>query len=194
MTGHTRWSPTPEQLMILQEMYRKGLTNPNAAQLQRVTDHLSFLGKIETKNVFYWFQNHKAREKKKLKKKLLMQMNQQQQMCMNNDLDCSLACSRSPALHNLPLFTSSTRLMEEVEDASTRLMNSLWNMNPPIPTKCDMETCMMRAQDPHFILLMDIVPTPTSLPCISSNTPLKTLELFPVTASSSLKDLARKIS
>lgn len=98
MTGHTRWSLTPEQLMILQEMYRKGLTNPNAAQLQRVTDHLSFFGKIETKNVFYWFQNHKAREKKKF----LMQMNQQQQMSMNNDLDCS---------NNLPLFTSSARLM-----------------------------------------------------------------------------------
>ncbi|XP_009766251.1 WUSCHEL-related homeobox 3-like [Nicotiana sylvestris] len=185
MTGHTRWSPTPEQLMTLQEMYRKGLTNPNAAQLQRVTDHLSLFGKIETKFFFYWFQNHKAREKKKLKKKLLMQMNQQQQMSMNNDLDCS---------NNLPLFTSSARLMAEVEDASTRLMNSLRNMNPPIPTKCDMETCMMRAQGPHFILMMDIVPNPTSLPCISSNTPLKTLELFPVTSSSSLKDLAKEIS
>nr|GLL31034.1 WUSCHEL-related homeobox 3-like [Ipomoea trifida] len=27
-----RWSPTPEQLMVLQELYRKGLRNPNSAQ------------------------------------------------------------------------------------------------------------------------------------------------------------------
>ncbi|XP_060168892.1 WUSCHEL-related homeobox 3-like isoform X2 [Lycium barbarum] len=78
MTRPTRWSPTPEQLMFLEEMYRKGLRNPNATQIQSITAHLSSFGKIEGKNVFYWFQNHKARDRQKLKKKLLAQMNQQQ--------------------------------------------------------------------------------------------------------------------
>lgn len=78
MARPTRWSPTPEQLMFLEEMYRKGLRNPNATQIQSITSHLSSFGKIEGKNVFYWFQNHKARDRQKLKKKLLAQMNQQQ--------------------------------------------------------------------------------------------------------------------
>ncbi|XP_020114319.1 WUSCHEL-related homeobox 3-like [Ananas comosus] len=69
-TPSTRWCPTPEQLMILEEMYRSGVRTPNAAQIQQITAHLSFYGKIEGKNVFYWFQNHKARDRQKLRRRL----------------------------------------------------------------------------------------------------------------------------
>ncbi|URE26667.1 PRESSED FLOWER a [Musa troglodytarum] len=55
----TRWCPTPEQLMILEEMYRSGVRTPNASQIQQITARLSYYGRIEGKNVFYWFQNHK---------------------------------------------------------------------------------------------------------------------------------------
>ncbi|KAJ8503702.1 hypothetical protein OPV22_004588 [Ensete ventricosum] len=67
----TRWCPTPEQLMILEEMYASGVRNPNASQIQQITSHLSLYGKIEGKNVFYWFQNHKARDRQKLRHKNL---------------------------------------------------------------------------------------------------------------------------
>ncbi|KAL6979265.1 hypothetical protein U1Q18_020930 [Sarracenia purpurea var. burkii] len=76
----SRWCPTPEQLMILEEMYRGGTRTPNASQIQQITAHLSFYGKIEGKNVFYWFQNHKARDRQKLRRKLSKQMHQQQQL------------------------------------------------------------------------------------------------------------------
>ena len=76
----TRWCPTPEQVMILEEMYRGGVRTPNAAQIQQITAHLSHYGKIEGKNVFYWFQNHKARDRKKLRKKLLGKQFQHQQI------------------------------------------------------------------------------------------------------------------
>ncbi|KAM0948207.1 putative transcription factor homeobox-WOX family [Dioscorea sansibarensis] len=66
----TRWCPTPEQLMILEEMYRSGIRTPNASQIQQITAHLSYYGKIEGKNVFYWFQNHKARDRQKLRRRL----------------------------------------------------------------------------------------------------------------------------
>ncbi|XP_020107894.1 WUSCHEL-related homeobox 3-like [Ananas comosus] len=66
----TRWCPTPEQLMILEEMYRSGVRTPNATQIQQITAHLSYYGRIEGKNVFYWFQNHKARERQKLRRRL----------------------------------------------------------------------------------------------------------------------------
>nr|GMD12477.1 WUSCHEL-related homeobox 3-like [Ipomoea batatas] len=71
----SRWSPTPEQIMILEEMYQKGLRSPNTSQIQMLTAHLSLYGKIEGKNVYYWFQNHKARDRKKLKKRLNKQVN-----------------------------------------------------------------------------------------------------------------------
>lgn len=65
--------------MILEEMYRGGVRTPNASQIQQITAHLSFYGKIEGKNVFYWFQNHKARDRQKLRRKLSKQLQQQQQ-------------------------------------------------------------------------------------------------------------------
>ncbi|KAJ4969698.1 hypothetical protein NE237_002797 [Protea cynaroides] len=74
----TRWCPTPEQLMILEELYRGGIRTPNSFQIQKITNNLSLYGKIEGKNVFYWFQNHKARDRQKLRRKLLIQQQQQQ--------------------------------------------------------------------------------------------------------------------
>eukprot|EP01018_Ginkgo_biloba_P018540 Gb_01484 [translate_table: standard] len=65
----TRWNPTSEQLMILEDMYRGGIRTPNADQIQQITAHLSLYGKIEGKNVFYWFQNHKARDRQKMRRK-----------------------------------------------------------------------------------------------------------------------------
>ncbi|KAM0903648.1 hypothetical protein ACQ4PT_018534 [Festuca glaucescens] len=72
VSGTTRWCPTPEQLMILEEMYRGGLRTPNSTQIQQITAHLAHYGRIEGKNVFYWFQNHKARDRQKLRRRLCM--------------------------------------------------------------------------------------------------------------------------
>ncbi|KAK1288168.1 WUSCHEL-related homeobox 1 [Acorus calamus] len=64
--GHsTRWSPTEDQLRMLEELYRRGLRTPTAEQIQRIAEDLRRFGRIEGKNVFYWFQNHKARERQK---------------------------------------------------------------------------------------------------------------------------------
>uniref|UniRef100_A0A6V7QWH0 Homeobox domain-containing protein n=1 Tax=Ananas comosus var. bracteatus TaxID=296719 RepID=A0A6V7QWH0_ANACO len=58
-----RWNPTAEQVKVLTELFRAGLRTPTTDQIQRISTHLSSFGKIESKNVFYWFQNHKARER-----------------------------------------------------------------------------------------------------------------------------------
>jgi hypothetical protein len=76
-TPSTRWCPTPEQLMILEEMYRSGVRTPNAAEIQQITAHLAYYGRIEGKNVFYWFQNHKARERQRLRRRLCARHQQQ---------------------------------------------------------------------------------------------------------------------
>ncbi|XP_051212825.1 WUSCHEL-related homeobox 1-like isoform X2 [Lolium perenne] len=61
-----RWTPTQEQVKILKELYYGcGIRSPNTEQIQRIAARLRQFGRIEGKNVFYWFQNHKARERHK---------------------------------------------------------------------------------------------------------------------------------
>ncbi|KAL3512178.1 hypothetical protein ACH5RR_024895 [Cinchona calisaya] len=67
---NSRWNPTPEQLQTLEELYRRGTRTPSAEEIQHITAQLRRYGKIEGKNVFYWFQNHKARERQKRRRQL----------------------------------------------------------------------------------------------------------------------------
>lgn len=62
----SRWTPTSDQIRILKDLYyNNGVRSPSAEQIQRISARLRQYGKIEGKNVFYWFQNHKARERQK---------------------------------------------------------------------------------------------------------------------------------
>ncbi|XP_062011861.1 protein WUSCHEL-like [Rosa rugosa] len=63
----TRWAPTTDQIRILKEFYDNGGKNPTPEQIQRITLQLKRYGQVENKNVFYWFQNHKSRERQKKK-------------------------------------------------------------------------------------------------------------------------------
>lgn len=65
--GGSRWNPTKEQINMLESLYRQGLRTPTAEQIQQITTRLRVYGHIEGKNVFYWFQNHKARQRQKQK-------------------------------------------------------------------------------------------------------------------------------
>ncbi|KAI3489980.1 hypothetical protein L1887_45895 [Cichorium endivia] len=62
-----RWNPTKEQINMLENLYREGVRTPTAEQIQEITSKLQTYGHIEGKNVFYWFQNHKARQRQKEK-------------------------------------------------------------------------------------------------------------------------------
>ncbi|KAF8046753.1 hypothetical protein N665_3449s0003 [Sinapis alba] len=63
-----RWNPTVEQVKLLTDLFKAGLRTPSTDQIQKISTELSVYGKIESKNVFYWFQNHKARERQKRRK------------------------------------------------------------------------------------------------------------------------------
>ncbi|XP_055835413.1 WUSCHEL-related homeobox 3-like [Solanum dulcamara] len=200
MARPTRWSPTPKQLMFLEEMYRKGLRNPNAIQIQSITSHLSSFGKIEGKNVFYWFQNHKARDRQKLKKKLLAQMNQQQ-ILAQYPIDAHSTTTTSNSNNNTYTNTlfhcptdqyqicplTSTGLLQEggIKEASSQVMTYLYPMDLSRPADENMENCMIRPYGKDWILMMNV--TPNNLPCYV-NRPLKTLPLFPITTTDGLKD------
>ncbi|KAB1226159.1 WUSCHEL-related homeobox 3 [Morella rubra] len=129
----SRWSPTPEQLMILEEMYRSGIRTPNASQIQKITAHLFLYGKIEGKNVFYWFQNHKARDRQKLRRKISRQLQllQQQQLHyseLNQPNHRFLDYSESPgssALHQQLSYDGSVSFFHQVTDESTCVLHAL---------------------------------------------------------------------
>ncbi|CAN4119011.1 unnamed protein product [Withania somnifera] len=209
MARPTRWSPTPEQLMFLEEMYRKGLRNPNAIQIQSITAHLSSFGKIEGKNVFYWFQNHKARDRQKLKKKLLAQMNQQQilaQYPMDAQSTTTTANSNNNTNTN-PLFHypteqhshsscavvsqtypfTSTGILHKggIKEESSQVMTYLYPMDLSRPVDQNVENCMIRPYGKDWILMMNV--TPNNLPCYV-NRPLKTLPLFPIATTDGTED------
>ncbi|CAH8266412.1 unnamed protein product [Arabidopsis lyrata] len=64
-TATSRWNPTPEQITMLEELYMSGTRTPTTEHIQQIASKLRKYGRIEGKNVFYWFQNHKARERLK---------------------------------------------------------------------------------------------------------------------------------
>jgi hypothetical protein len=65
--ANARWNPTKEQVAVLEGLYEHGLRTPSAEQIQQITGRLREHGAIEGKNVFYWFQNHKARQRQRQK-------------------------------------------------------------------------------------------------------------------------------
>ncbi|KAE8670455.1 putative Embryo-specific protein 3 [Hibiscus syriacus] len=183
--GSSRWCPTPEQVMILEEMYRGGIKTPKASQIQQITSHLSFYGKIEGKNVFYWFQNHKARERQKLRRKLSKQLQLQQQL-YHHYFD-SL---HSPSFQHLPYYNSPSPFPQvgvhegAAKAEKQQMMNYTWKLD--VPKRADIDKSMMNMYGGDWLMMVDLGPSLSSSPCYFATTrpPLKTLELFPVTASS----------
>ncbi|PKA48554.1 WUSCHEL-related homeobox 2 [Apostasia shenzhenica] len=75
MTGGSRWNPTKDQISLLEGLYRQGVRTPTADQIQQIAGKLREFGPIEGKNVFYWFQNHKARQRQKEKQETYAYLN-----------------------------------------------------------------------------------------------------------------------
>ncbi|CAA7389539.1 unnamed protein product [Spirodela intermedia] len=184
----TRWCPTPEQLMILEEMYRSGVRTPNAAQIQQITAHLSYYGKIEGKNVFYWFQNHKARDRQKLRRRLSrhQQMLQQHQM-MNQ---------QAPQLHQMETFRSPLQQHQIPHQITPQFLQQGCYQDAPEVMNLvgKLETCGRDdgTERPSagcsasygYEWMMVTEASSAVPPCCR---PLKTLELFP-TQSTGLKE------
>ena len=61
----TRWHPKPDQIQILEAIVNSGMVNPPSEEIKRIRGQLEEFGHVEDANVFYWFQNRKARVKRK---------------------------------------------------------------------------------------------------------------------------------
>ncbi|XP_004505911.3 WUSCHEL-related homeobox 5 [Cicer arietinum] len=74
-SSSSRWNPTKEQISVLENLYKQGIKTPSAEEIQQITARLRVYGHIEGKNVFYWFQNHKARQRQKQKQETIAYFN-----------------------------------------------------------------------------------------------------------------------
>ncbi|KAJ6715899.1 TRANSCRIPTION FACTOR homeobox-WOX FAMILY-RELATED [Salix koriyanagi] len=73
--GSSRWNPTKEQISMLESFYSQGIRTPSTEMIEQITSRLKAYGHIEGKNVFYWFQNHKARQRQKQKQESMAYIN-----------------------------------------------------------------------------------------------------------------------
>ncbi|KAD4981882.1 hypothetical protein E3N88_18553 [Mikania micrantha] len=81
----SRWCPTPEQLMLLEEMYRGGLKTPTTTQIQQITARLSLYGRIQGKN-----GGANVAEDKSSCRNMVNEGNVDQMACKKATCDCSL--------------------------------------------------------------------------------------------------------
>ncbi|MQL88989.1 hypothetical protein Taro_021558 [Colocasia esculenta] len=65
ITARQRWTPTPVQLQILENIFDQGNVTPSKQKIKEMASELSNHGQISETNVYNWFQNRRARSKRK---------------------------------------------------------------------------------------------------------------------------------
>ncbi|KAF3784100.1 WUSCHEL protein [Nymphaea thermarum] len=171
----TRWVPTAEQIRILKALYHdNGLRSPTAEQIQRISARLRQYGRIEGKNVFYWFQNHKARERQKKR------------------LDADLAAQRTTAATTTAAAVADHRWSSYVDFASKS--TSILNTNAVVGRVCRRSCGSVIANSAHlpdssrlgrdgFISSGSSCTSETGVAADRSAGILETLQLFPLRGS-----------
>ncbi|XP_051142226.1 WUSCHEL-related homeobox 11 [Andrographis paniculata] len=61
----SRWSPKPEQILILESIFNSGMVNPPKDETVRIRKLLEKFGAVGDANVFYWFQNRRSRSRRR---------------------------------------------------------------------------------------------------------------------------------
>ncbi|KAL6657215.1 hypothetical protein ACP70R_004995 [Stipagrostis hirtigluma subsp. patula] len=61
----SRWTPKPEQILILESIFNSGMVNPPKDETVRIRKLLERFGAVGDANVFYWFQNRRSRSRRR---------------------------------------------------------------------------------------------------------------------------------
>ncbi|XP_050378220.1 WUSCHEL-related homeobox 6-like [Argentina anserina] len=214
----SRWMPTPQQLMALKEMYQCGMTTPTAQQIRLVTEQLRNFGRIEGKNVFYWFQNHRARERQKRRRQLMSvyqsdsRQQQQQQTFTSNTVnglhDKESAEDEQQNKWRLPNFTvlsdqASSSVLQETtmismleSNSSRQLVEQPDSRRPTSDTNASARLIDTKLLDLHHYNQYDygmVLTATTDYSREEESRETQTLELFPL-KSENLKDAKLPIS
>lgn len=120
-----RWSPKPEQILILESIFNSGTVNPPKDETVRIRKMLEKFGAVGDANVFYWFQNRRSRSRRRHRQLLaattaaatsigaedhqhMTAMSMHQYPCSNNEIDLGFgSCSNLSANYFLNGSSSS---------------------------------------------------------------------------------------
>ncbi|KAM7278853.1 hypothetical protein ACFE04_005987 [Oxalis oulophora] len=102
----SRWTPKPEQILILESIFNSGMVNPPKDETVRIRKLLEKFGAVGDANVFYWFQNRRSRSRRR-QRQMQASLAQQQasgsgsgaihfESNTNNNISTSCALSFSP--------------------------------------------------------------------------------------------------
>uniref|UniRef100_A0A0D9X318 Homeobox domain-containing protein n=1 Tax=Leersia perrieri TaxID=77586 RepID=A0A0D9X318_9ORYZ len=61
----SRWTPKPEQILILESIFNSGMVNPPKDETVRIRKLLERFGAVGDASVFYWFQNRRSRSRRR---------------------------------------------------------------------------------------------------------------------------------
>lgn len=65
--SRSRWTPKPEQILLLESIFNSGMVNPPKDETVRIRKLLEKFGPVGDANVFYWFQNRRSRSRRRQK-------------------------------------------------------------------------------------------------------------------------------
>ncbi|KAI3886377.1 hypothetical protein MKW92_039699 [Papaver armeniacum] len=104
MCSSSRWKTSKEQIDMLEGFYKAGIKTPSAAEIQDMTSKLRVYGDVEGNNVFYWFQNHKARQKQRQVRHAYdygydprIRLINREQFCIRNQISSPMGSSLYPS-------------------------------------------------------------------------------------------------
>ncbi|KAL5547077.1 hypothetical protein UlMin_006764 [Ulmus minor] len=80
----SRWTPKPEQILILESIFNSGMVNPPKDETVRIRKLLEKFGAVGDANVFYWFQNRRSRSRRRQRQMQASLHEQQQQQQRNH--------------------------------------------------------------------------------------------------------------
>lgn len=66
----SRWTPKPEQILILESIFNSGMVNPPKDETVRIRKLLEKFGTVGDANVFYWFQNRRSRSRRRQRQQI----------------------------------------------------------------------------------------------------------------------------
>ncbi|KAL5218001.1 hypothetical protein ABZP36_018685 [Zizania latifolia] len=94
----SRWTPKPEQILILESIFNSGMVNPPKDETVRIRKLLERFGAVGDANVFYWFQNRRSRSRRR----------QRQMQAAAAAAAAAASASSSPSANSSPASVSAT--------------------------------------------------------------------------------------
>lgn len=96
----SRWTPKPEQILILESIFNSGMVNPPKDETVRIRKLLERFGAVGDANVFYWFQNRRSRSRRR----------QRQMQAAAAAAAAAASASSSAAANSLPAASATIGL------------------------------------------------------------------------------------